>query len=109
MVGFQHAEEAFVGYIHCVMPALDRATIRHHRHRRHDLGVRVHFLELTERTGDDFQGDRGRLLLHRGPVGYSAQPPVVVELEGDHHGVLKAYGVGELFRRIRAAVAGQIC
>ncbi|MGW3668565.1 hypothetical protein [Streptomyces sp. NPDC005141] len=58
-------------------------------------------MTIFRATGDDyfFIEDRS---------GYSAQPPMVVELEGDHHGVLKAYGVGD-FRRIRAAVAGQIC
>jgi hypothetical protein len=34
---------------------------------------------------------------------------MVVELGGDLYDVLRAYGVGGVFRRVREAVAGQVC
>lgn len=46
-------------------------------------------MALFKAAGDDYSFIEGR-------SGYSADPPVVVDLEGDHYGVLEAPGVAEL-------------
>ena len=99
-------EESFVGFVHGLMPALDIGTIRRiTRIVAETYEFDYSFRELRERRieapvtilrarGDDYS-------FVEGSTGYSAEPPVVVDLEGDHYGVLKEHGVGELVARIR--------
>ncbi|MFI7382773.1 amino acid adenylation domain-containing protein [Streptomyces sp. NPDC049813] len=104
-----HDEDSFTAHIHTLLPALDTATIRRITHivaTTYEFDYTFH--ELMERTLDapvtlfKARGDDYSFIENHS--GYSAQPPTVVDLEGDHYGVLKAHGIGELTRRISESV-----
>jgi hypothetical protein len=50
---------------------------------------------IFKASGDDYSFIEGR-------SGYSAAPPTLIELNGDHYSVLKERGVTELAAAIRA-------
>ncbi|THV42210.1 amino acid adenylation domain-containing protein [Glycomyces buryatensis] len=99
-------EVGFVSYVHELYPDLDEPWIRRiTRIVEETFEFEYTFRELTERrlnapvvllkaTGDDYSFLEGR-------SGYSAAPPVTVDLEGDHYSVLKEHGVAELATAIR--------
>ncbi|MEU6171059.1 amino acid adenylation domain-containing protein [Streptantibioticus parmotrematis] len=94
-------EESFVAFVRGELPALEEETIR--RIIRIVSGTyefEYSFRELQERRieapvtifkarGDDYS-------FLESSSGYSAEPPTVVDLDGDHYDVLKEHGVGEL-------------
>ncbi|RKT12104.1 amino acid adenylation domain-containing protein [Streptomyces sp. 1114.5] len=100
-------EATFVASVHRLLPDLDEELIRR------ITGIvgetyefEYSFRELAERrldapvtifkaAGDDYS-------FIEGSSGYSAAPPAVVDLTGDHYGVLKEHGVVELAAAIRA-------
>ncbi|MEV7773887.1 amino acid adenylation domain-containing protein [Kitasatospora sp. NPDC086791] len=100
-------EDGFVASVHRLLPELDEELIRR------ITGIvgetyefEYSFRELAERrldapvtifkaAGDDYS-------FVEGSSGYSAAPPAVVDLTGDHYGVLKEHGVAELAAAIRA-------
>ncbi|MFE4518394.1 amino acid adenylation domain-containing protein [Kitasatospora sp. NPDC056783] len=101
-------EPTFVASVHRMLPELDEEVIR--RIARIVGGTyefEYSFRELAERrldapvtifkaAGDDYS-------FIEGSTGYSAKAPTVVELAGDHYGVLREHGVAELAAAIRAA------
>ncbi|WP_030206453.1 non-ribosomal peptide synthetase [Streptomyces bikiniensis] len=99
-------EESFVAFVHDRLPALDTGTIRRiTRIVAETYEFEYSFGELRERRieapvtifkarGDDYS-------FLESSSGYSAEPPVVVDLAGDHYDVLKEHGVGELVAGIR--------
>ncbi|MCP9956848.1 non-ribosomal peptide synthetase family protein [Streptomyces sudanensis] len=105
-------EDAFVEYVHTLLPQLDAETIR--RITRIVGGTyefEYSFNELRERRieapvtifkarGDDYS-------FVEGSSGYSAAPPQIVELVGDHYDVLKEHGVGELVAAIDRVTGGR--
>ncbi|MFJ2580469.1 hypothetical protein [Kitasatospora aureofaciens] len=89
------------------MPALDEELIR--RITRIVGGTyefEYSFRELAERRLDapvtNFKASGDDCSFIEGSSGYSAVPPAVVDLAGDHYGVLKEHGVVELVAAIRA-------
>ncbi|NKQ56060.1 amino acid adenylation domain-containing protein [Amycolatopsis sp. K13G38] len=104
-------EDGFVAHVHDRYPALDEETIRRiTRIVARTYEFEYSFRELAERrldtpvtifkaTGDDYSFIEGH-------SGYSAEPPTVVDLTGDHYAVLKESGVGELAAAIRHALRG---
>ncbi|MET7479671.1 amino acid adenylation domain-containing protein [Streptomyces sp. NPDC005648] len=103
-----HDEDSFVSYVGGLLPALDESTIRRiTRIVATTYEFDYTFRELTERTveapitvfkarGDDYS-------FLESHSGYSTRTPTVVELTGDHYGVLKEHGVAELVSAIRAS------
>ncbi|MGW4400350.1 non-ribosomal peptide synthetase family protein [Amycolatopsis nivea] len=101
-------EDSFVDFVHHAYPELDEATVRRiTRIVAQTYEFEYSFRELTERrldapvtifkaAGDDYSFIEGH-------SGYSAEPPVVVDLAGDHYAVLKESGVAEL-----AAAIGRV-
>ena len=101
-------EDSFVSYVGGLIPALDASTIRRiARIVATTYEFEYTFRELTERTveapitvfkarGDDYS-------FLESHSGWSTRTPTVVELTGDHYGVLKEHGVAELVSAIRAA------
>lgn len=101
-------EDSFVEYVSGLLPQLDAETIR--RIVRVVSGTyefEYSFRELRERRieapvtifkarGDDYS-------FVEDSSGYSAAPPEIVELAGDHYAVLKEHGVGELAEAVRRA------
>ncbi|TLS45047.1 amino acid adenylation domain-containing protein [Streptomyces montanus] len=99
-------ESSFVEFVHGLLPALDAGTIRRiTRIVAETYEFEYSFRELQERRieapvtifkarGDDYS-------FVEGSSGYSAKPPAIVDLDGDHYSVLKEHGVGELVARIR--------
>jgi len=95
------------GVVHGLLPALDEGTIRRiTRIVGETYEFEYSFRELQERRiearvtifkarGDDYS-------FIEDSSGYSARPPAVVDLDGDHYSVLKEHGVGELVARIRS-------
>ncbi|MFJ6619403.1 amino acid adenylation domain-containing protein [Kitasatospora sp. NPDC091335] len=99
-------ESTFVAAVHRMLPELDEELIRR------ITGIvgetyefEYSFRELAERrldarvtvfkaAGDDYS-------FIEGSSGYSAAPPTVVDLSGDHYGVLREHGVAELAAAIR--------
>ncbi|HEX7852361.1 MAG TPA: amino acid adenylation domain-containing protein [Sphingobium sp.] len=102
-------EGGFVAHIAALLPDLDRDTIqRITRIVRLTYAFRYSFVELNRRSirapitifkasGDDYS-------FIEGSSGYSALPPVSVQLAADHYSLLKDGGVGELAAAIRAAL-----
>jgi amino acid adenylation domain-containing protein len=101
-----HDEDSFVAFVRDRMPALDEGLVRRiirivgetyafdytfHELRTRRLSVPV---TIFKATGDDYS-------FVEGSSGYSAEPATVVDLLGDHYGVLKQHGVGELAAAIR--------
>ncbi|MFL3866482.1 amino acid adenylation domain-containing protein [Streptomyces griseobrunneus] len=100
-------EDSFVAFVHRTMPALSEGTIR----RITQVVSATYefdytFRELRERRveapvtifkarGDDYS-------FLEDSSGYSAEPPRIVPLTGDHYEVLKEHGVAELLAGIRA-------
>ena len=99
-------EAGFVSFIHGLYPSLDERLIRRIiRIVGRTYEFEYTFRELAERrlnapvtlfkaTGDDYSFIEGH-------SGYSADPPTVVDLDGDHYSVLKEHGVAELVSAIR--------
>ncbi|MET7379251.1 amino acid adenylation domain-containing protein [Streptomyces sp. NPDC005526] len=101
-------EDSFVSFVHDRMPALDEETIRRiTRIVAQTYEFEYSFRELRERRIDapvtifKARGDDYSFL--ENSSGYSARPPRVMDLDGDHYGVLKQHGVAELIARIRHA------
>ncbi|MBO3735953.1 non-ribosomal peptide synthetase family protein [Actinoplanes flavus] len=101
-------EDTFVSFVHRTMPGLDEATIRRIiRIVAETYEFEYSFHELRERRIDapvtifKARGDDYSFL--ENSSGYSARPPRVVDLDGDHYSVLKQHGVDELIARIREA------
>lgn len=99
-------EDSFVAFVHGLLPALDEGTIRRiTRIVGETYEFEYSFRELQERRIDarvtifKARGDDYSYL--EDSSGYSARPPVVVDLDGDHYSVLKEHAVGELVARIR--------
>ncbi|MEU1629607.1 amino acid adenylation domain-containing protein [Streptomyces sp. NPDC020096] len=102
-----HDENSFVFFVHALFPALDEQLIRRiTRIVGETYEFEYTFHELAERrlnapvtifkaAGDDYSFIEGR-------TGYSAAPPTLVDLHGDHYSVLKEHGVTELAAVIRA-------
>ncbi|KPC62533.1 amino acid adenylation domain-containing protein [Streptomyces chattanoogensis] len=100
-------EDSFLAFVHSVSPALDEQLIRRiTRIVAETYEFEYTFRELAERrlnapvaifkaAGDDYSFIEGR-------SGYSATPPAVVDLDGDHYSVLKEQGVAELVSAIRS-------
>jgi indigoidine synthase len=100
-------ENSFVSFIHGMLPALDEQLIRRiTRVVGETYEFEYTFRELADRrlkapitifkaSGDDYSFIEGH-------SGYSAAPPVVIDLNGDHYSVLKERGVAELVSAIRA-------
>ncbi|MFF8974895.1 amino acid adenylation domain-containing protein [Streptomyces sp. NPDC014995] len=100
-------EDSFVTFVHGRLPALDEGTIRRiTRIVAETYEFEYSFRELRERRIDapvtifKARGDDYSFL--ESSSGYSATPPTVVDLDGDHYGVLKKHGVAELISRIRS-------
>ncbi|MFG2193511.1 amino acid adenylation domain-containing protein [Streptomyces sp. NPDC048639] len=105
-------ENSFVAFVHKRMPALDEGTIRRiTRVIAETYEFEYTFRELQERRieapvtifkarGDDYS-------FLESSSGYSARPPRVIDLDGDHYSVLKQHGVGELIANIRHADGGR--
>ncbi|MFJ9774934.1 hypothetical protein ACIRVF_27420 [Kitasatospora sp. NPDC101157] len=100
-------EDTFVACVHRMLPALGEEVIR--RIARIVGGTyefEYSFREPAERrpaapvTVFKASGDDDSFI--EGSAGYSAAPPTVVELAGDHYGVLKEHGVLELAAALRA-------
>ncbi|WP_406690059.1 amino acid adenylation domain-containing protein [Saccharopolyspora sp. ID03-671] len=105
-------EDDFVAFVHERYPSLDEDVIRRITRiveRTYEFDYTFH--ELAERSvsapvtlfkavGDDYS-------FIEGSTGYSAEPPGVVELGGDHYAVLGEQGVAELAAALRAAHARQ--
>ncbi|KNB53739.1 amino acid adenylation domain-containing protein [Streptomyces caatingaensis] len=99
-------EDDFTEFVHDLIPALDTELIRRIvRMVAETYEFDYSFRELAERSlrtpvtlfkavGDDYS-------FIEGSSGYSALPPAVIDLAGDHYGVLKEHGVGELVSAIR--------
>lgn len=99
-------EDSFVAFVHQRIPALDEGTIRRiTRVVAETYEFDYTFRELQERRieapvtifkarGDDYS-------FLENSSGYSARPPQVIDLDGDHYSVLKKHGVGELITNIR--------
>ncbi|MEE1931499.1 amino acid adenylation domain-containing protein [Streptomyces sp. TRM 70351] len=99
-------EDGFVSFVHGLYPALGEAVIRRiTRIVGETYEFEYSFRELAERrldapvtilkaTGDDYA-------FIEGSSGFSATPPSVAVLEGDHYGVLREPGVAELVAAIR--------
>ncbi|MFF8995939.1 amino acid adenylation domain-containing protein [Streptomyces sp. NPDC014983] len=99
-------EDSFVSFVHARMPALDEGTIRRiARIVTETYEFEYSFRELQERRIDapvtifKARGDDYSFL--ENSSGYSARPPRVIDLDGDHYSVLKKHGVEELISRIR--------
>ncbi|MGW2489171.1 non-ribosomal peptide synthetase family protein [Streptomyces sp. NPDC001606] len=99
-------EDSFVSFVHDRMPALDEGTIRRiTRIVAETYEFEYSFRELRERRIDapvtifKARGDDYSFL--ENSSGYSARPPRVIDLDGDHYSVLKQHGVDELIGRIR--------
>lgn len=102
-------EDSFVACIHVLYPALDEATIRRiSRIVAQTYEFEYSFRELAERqlsaaitifkaTGDDYSFIEGQ-------SGYSAAPPTIINLDGDHYEVLREPGVAELATAIDEAL-----
>ncbi|MFI8993365.1 amino acid adenylation domain-containing protein [Streptomyces sp. NPDC053542] len=100
------SEADFVSFVHGLYPALDEQLIRRiTRIVGRTYAFEYTFRELAERqlnapvtlfkaTGDDYSFIEGH-------SGYSAEPPTVVDLEGDHYAVLREHGIAELVSAIR--------
>lgn len=100
-------EDSFVAFVHGLLPTLGEPMIRRiTRIVQETYEFEYSFRELAERrltapvtmfkaTGDDYS-------FIEGSSGYSANPPTVVTLEGDHYSVLKESGIAELVTAIRA-------
>jgi thioesterase domain-containing protein len=100
-------ESAFVSFVCRLLPALDEELVRRiTRIVGETYEFEYSFRELAERrlntpvtifkaTGDDYS-------FLEGSTGYSAAPATVVDLDGDHYGVLKEHGVAELVSAVRA-------
>lgn len=99
-------EDSFVAFVHDRLPALGEETIRRiTRIVAETYEFEYSFRELRERrieapvTVFKARGDDYSFL--EDSSGYSAEPPVLVDLDGDHYSVLKKHGVNELIARIR--------
>ncbi|MFE2458096.1 amino acid adenylation domain-containing protein [Streptomyces sp. NPDC059402] len=102
-----HDEEGFAAFVHGLLPELDEALIRRiMRVVALTFEFDYTFRELADRrlnapvtlfraAEDDYSFIEGR-------SGYSAAPPTVIDLAGDHYGVLKEEGVAELVSAIHA-------
>ncbi|MFI6209004.1 amino acid adenylation domain-containing protein [Streptomyces sp. NPDC051041] len=102
-----HDEDGFVTFVAELLPALGEDLIRRiTRIVAETYEFEYSFRELAERrlnapvtlfkaAGDDYSFIEGR-------SGWSAAPPTVISLDGDHYDVLKERGVGELVAAIRA-------
>ncbi|WP_327673479.1 amino acid adenylation domain-containing protein [Kitasatospora sp. NBC_00458] len=100
-------EDGFAAFVHGLLPELDEEMVRRiARIVGETYEFEYSFRELTERrlaapvtlfkaTGDDYS------FIEDGS-GRSATVPAVVQLAGDHYGVLKEHGVGELVDAIRS-------
>ena len=100
-------EAAFVSFIHLRHPSLDEGLIRRIvRLVAKTYEFEYRFEELTGRqlrapigiikaTGDDYS-------FLDGLSGFSAAPPTVVQLAGDHYSVLRQPGVSDLAEAIRS-------
>ncbi|MFI0159747.1 amino acid adenylation domain-containing protein [Streptomyces albidoflavus] len=100
-------EDSFVAFVHRTMPALSPETIRRITQVvAATYAFEYTFSELRERRveapvtvfkahGDDYS-------FLEDSSGYSARPPRVVPLTGDHYEVLRERGVAELISGIRA-------
>ncbi|MFJ9694355.1 amino acid adenylation domain-containing protein [Kitasatospora sp. NPDC101183] len=100
-------EDGFTAFVHRLLPELDEELIRRiARIVGETYEFEYSFGELAERrldapvtvlkaAGDDYSFIEGR-------TGWSAAPPAVVDLAGDHYGVLREPGVLELAAAIRA-------
>ena len=100
-------EDGFVSFVHALMPDLDPELVRRiTRIVGQTYEFEYSFRELADRrlnapvtvfraVGDDYSFIEGR-------TGWSASAPLVVDLAGDHYGVLKPHGVGELAEAIHA-------
>ncbi|MEV7023137.1 amino acid adenylation domain-containing protein [Kitasatospora sp. NPDC093558] len=100
-------EDAFVASVHRLLPALDEELIRRiTRIVGETYEFEYSFRELAERRLDApvtiFKASGDDYSFIEGSSGYSATPPTVVDLAGDHYGVLKEHGVVELVAAIRA-------
>nr|WP_323055258.1 thioesterase domain-containing protein [Streptomyces sp. JHD 1] len=101
-----HDEDSFVAFVADLLPALDARLVRRiTRIVAATYEFDYTFRELTERrlnapvtlfkaAGDDYS-------FIEGAAGYSAAPPTVLTLDGDHYSVLKEHGVGELVAAVR--------
>ncbi|MFI6444194.1 amino acid adenylation domain-containing protein [Kitasatospora sp. NPDC050543] len=99
-------EDGFVACVHDLFPALDEQLIRRiTRIVAATYEFEYSFRELAERrleapvtifraVGDDYS-------FIEGSSGYSAAPPTMVDLAGDHYAVLREHGVGELAAAVR--------
>jgi amino acid adenylation domain-containing protein len=106
-LAFARDEDSFVAFVHTLLPDLGEELIRRiTRIVGETYEFEYSFRELNERklkapvtifkaSGDDYSFIEGR-------SGYSAAAPGVIQLHGDHYGVLKRHGVGELASAIRA-------
>lgn len=100
-------EDGFVVFVHERFPELGEEMIRRiTRIVERTFEFEYTFHELAERrlkapvtvfkaAGDDYS-------FIDGESGYSAVPPTIVDLEGDHYEVLREHGVAELVSAIRA-------
>jgi len=106
-----HDEQSFVSFVNALFPTLDAHLIRRIvRIVQATYQFEYRFDELVERQlGAPVQvfkaahDDYSFLDRHSG---FSAAPPRVVELAGDHYAVLKDEGVAELAAAIRAGLDG---
>ncbi|KIZ16469.1 amino acid adenylation protein [Streptomyces natalensis ATCC 27448] len=99
-------EDSFIAFVQRMLPDLDQELIR----RITQIVAQTYefeysFRELAERrvnapvtifkaAGDDYS-------FIEGSSGYSAAPPRLVDLDGDHYSVLKKQGIAELVSAIR--------
>ncbi|AJC54250.1 amino acid adenylation domain-containing protein [Streptomyces sp. 769] len=100
-------EGSFVSFVHGMLPTLDEQLIRRiTRIVGETYEFEYSFRELAERrvnapvtlfkaAGDDYS-------FIEGSSGFSATPPTVVDLDGDHYSVLKEQGIAELVSAVHA-------
>jgi thioesterase domain-containing protein/acyl carrier protein len=102
-------EEGFVAFVANLRPALDERLIRRIiRIVEETYEFDYTFRELARRRIAApvtlFKADGDDYSFVENSSGYSATPPEVVTLQGDHYSVLKEDGVGELVSAIRARI-----
>ncbi|WP_236244129.1 amino acid adenylation domain-containing protein [Streptomyces sp. CC210A] len=105
-------EESFVEFTAGLLPQLGTETVRRiTRIVSATYEFEYGFRELRERRIDApvtiFKARGDDYSFVEGSSGYSAQPPRIVELEGDHYEVLKTGGVDELSSAIRILTSDQ--
>ncbi|WP_037303585.1 non-ribosomal peptide synthetase family protein [Amycolatopsis orientalis] len=103
-------EEGFVAFVADLLPGLDERLIRRiirivEETYEFDYGFRELARRRIEAPVTLFKAEGDDYSFVENSSGYSATPPEVITLDGDHYSVLKQHGVAELVSAIRARTA----